>query len=149
VFAEGLKPERRRATRPTNPPLRQDQSFLDSCAAAGIVSAGKSRRALCFVVGTGGSIPPRKLRRATPASRLDKLRAYKCSIRQRRLIVRASVCFHPDASSTGIIISRTRLRTESISGECGIIPIDSLCGAALGTIILNLSRGKKCHCRVK
>lgn len=112
-----------RCTRPTlrNP---QDQSIFDSCATVGIVSVGKSRR-LCVLC---SRIDPLPLANCA-ASRPDKLRAYKCSIRRRRLIVRASVCFHPDASSTGIIISRTRLRTESISGECGIIPIDSLCRA--------------------
>jgi len=125
AFVPPSRLERRRAClrrasnqRRTRPTLRnpQDQSILDSCAAARIVSAGKSRR-LCVLC---QRIDPR-------APRPDKLRAYKCSIRRRRLIVCASVCFHPDASSTGIIISRTRLRTESISRECGIIPIDSLC----------------------
>lgn len=114
----------------------QDQSILDSCAAARIVSAGKSRR-LCVLY---SKIDPlRKLRRP------DKLRAYKCSIRQRRLIVCASVCFHPDASSTGIIISRTRLRTESISGECRIIPIHSLYGTIVRLYRIHLARRKRCR----
>lgn len=135
---------RARDAHATNPP--QDQSILDSCAAAGIVSLPGNQGG--FVFCAGGSIspplPPSPLD-SCAAPRPDKLRAYKCSIRRRRLIVCASVCFHPGASSTGIIISRTRLRTESISGECGIIPIDSLCRAA-GTIVLNLSCGKKCCC---
>lgn len=114
------EPQTRETTHATDPPaICQDQSILDSCAAARIVSAGKSRR-LCVLYSRID--PPRQTVRLRP----DKLRAYKCSIRQRRLIVCASVCFHPDASSTGIIISRTRLRTKSISGECGIIPIHSL-----------------------
>jgi len=60
------------------------------------------------------------------ASRPDKLRAYKCSIRRRRLIVRAHVRFHtlraPASSSRG-----RDCKGKLIRRECGIIPIDSLC----------------------
>jgi len=133
------EPQTRETHATNNPPaICQDQSILDSCAAARIVSAGKSRR-LCVLYSRID--PPRKLRRP------DKLRAYKCSIRQRRLIVCASVCFHPDASSTGIIISRTRLRTESISGECGIIPIHSLYTVRLYDYTEFISAGRKRRCR--
>lgn len=80
VFAESLKPETHATLR--NP---YDQSILDSCAAAGNCLCREIKAALCFV-----------LRRIDlPRPRPDKLRAYKCSIRRRRLIVCAGVCFHP------------------------------------------------------
>ena len=139
MFAESLKPERR--TRPTLP---QSARINRSSILAPRPELSLPGNQGGFVFCTRGSIP-----RANCA-RPDKLRAYKCSIRQRRLIVCASVCFHPDASSTGIIISRisrTRLRTESISGECGIIPIHSLYTVQLYDYTEFISAGRKRRCR--
>lgn len=145
VLAEGLKPERRRARDQRPLFSSQDQSFLDSCAAAGIVSAEEIKAALCFVVGTRedrspAQTAPRRVwinceRINAPFGNDDSLFA--------RAFAFTRTLRAPASSSRGRDCGRNQL-----AGNAGLFRLTRFVGR-LGTIILNLSRGKKCHCRVE
>lgn len=112
-----------RPTHATNPPQSVgsiDPRFLRrsrNCLCQEI------KAALCFV------LEDRSPATNCAAPLPDKLRAYKCSIRRRRLIVCASVCFHPDASRAPASSSRGRdCGRNQLAGNAGLFRLTRFVG---------------------